>query len=83
MTGKRLDMAKSCIRFKKLDDLALDLISEAIRRMPTKKHIAIDQAAIERPSSGVQSKQQAEEEPTNGAKAVKRPTKPTAAKGTK
>ncbi len=25
-TGKKLDMGKSCIRFKKLDDLAFDVI---------------------------------------------------------
>ena len=29
-TGKRLDMGKSCIRFKRADDLALDVISDEI-----------------------------------------------------
>ena len=29
-SGKKLDMGKSCIRFKKVDDLALDVIGEAI-----------------------------------------------------
>ena len=29
-SGKKLDMGKSCIRFKKLDDLPLDLIGETI-----------------------------------------------------
>jgi hypothetical protein len=29
-TGKRLDVGKSCVRFRKLDDLPLDLIGEAI-----------------------------------------------------
>ena len=29
-TGKRLDMGKSCVRFRKLDDLPLDLIGETI-----------------------------------------------------
>ena len=38
-TGKKLDMGKSCIRFKKLDDLALDVIGEAIRRIPAKAYI--------------------------------------------
>jgi hypothetical protein len=38
-TGKKLDMGKSCIRFKKADDLALDVIGEAIRRLPTRKFI--------------------------------------------
>ena len=31
-SGKKLDMGKSCVRFKKLDDLPLDLIGEAIAR---------------------------------------------------
>jgi len=38
-TGKKLDMGKCCIRFKKLDDLALDVIGEAIRRVPAKAYI--------------------------------------------
>ncbi len=31
-SGKRLDMGKSCVRFRKLDDLPLDLIGEAVGR---------------------------------------------------
>ena len=31
-TGKRLDMGKSCLRFRSLDDLALDVVGEAIGR---------------------------------------------------
>ena len=38
-TGKKLDMGKSCIRFKRVDDLALDVIAEVIRRVPAKKYI--------------------------------------------
>lgn len=45
-TGKKLDMGKSCIRFKKLDDLALDVIGEAIRRVPAKKYIAHYESAF-------------------------------------
>lgn len=30
LTGKKLDMAKSCVRFRKLEDLPLPLIGEAI-----------------------------------------------------
>ena len=40
-TGKKLDMGKSCIRFKTPEDLALDVIGNAIARSPVKKHIAI------------------------------------------
>ena len=39
-TGKKLDMGKSCIRFKKAEDVALDVIGEAIKRVPAKKYIA-------------------------------------------
>lgn len=38
-TGKRLDMGKSCIRFKKVEDLALDVIAEAFKRTPAKAYI--------------------------------------------
>jgi hypothetical protein len=44
-TGKKLDMGRACIRFKKLDDLPLDLIGEAIRRVPVKKCIDYYEAA--------------------------------------
>ena len=29
-SGKKLDMGKSCVRFKKLDDLPIELIGETI-----------------------------------------------------
>jgi hypothetical protein len=45
-TGKKLDMGKSCIRFKKVEDLALDVIAEAIRRVPAKKYIEQCEAAL-------------------------------------
>src|SRR5258708_21802298 len=45
-TGKKLDMGKSCVRFKKLEDLALDVIGEAIRRVPAKKYIEHFEAAF-------------------------------------
>jgi hypothetical protein len=33
-TGKKLDLGKSCLRFRKVDDLALEVIGESIRRVP-------------------------------------------------
>ena len=45
-TGKKLDMGKSCVRFKKLDDLALDVIGEAIRQVPTRAFISYYESAI-------------------------------------
>ncbi len=38
-SGKKLDMGKCCIRFKKIEDLALDVIGEAIKRVPAKKYV--------------------------------------------
>ena len=43
---KKLDMGRCCIRFKKLDDIPLDVIGEAIRRMPLKKYVAGYEAAL-------------------------------------
>jgi len=40
-SGKKLDKGKSCIRFKKLDDLALDVIGQAVGRKSVKEHIAL------------------------------------------
>ncbi len=38
-SGKKLDMGKACVRFKKLEDFALDVVGEAIRRMPMKAYV--------------------------------------------
>jgi hypothetical protein len=38
-TGRKLDMGKSCVRFKKLDDVALDVVGEAVRRVPVKAFV--------------------------------------------
>ncbi|QRN93743.1 DUF1801 domain-containing protein [Archangium violaceum] len=48
-TGKKLDMGKSCVRFKKLEDVALDVIGEAIRRVPAKAYIAHYESVIRPP----------------------------------
>lgn len=37
--GKRLDMGKSCVRFKRLDDLPLDVIAEIVRATPVEQYI--------------------------------------------
>ena len=43
--GKKLDMGKSCVRFKKLDDLPLDLIGRVIARTPVEEYIAFYEAS--------------------------------------
>jgi hypothetical protein len=39
-TGKPLDMGKSCLHFKKVDDLAMDFLAEKISNTPPEKLIA-------------------------------------------
>lgn len=39
-SGKKLDMGKSCIRFRKLEDLPLDVIGQAVARVPVQKYVA-------------------------------------------
>lgn len=39
--GKKLDMGKSCVRFKTLDDLPLDVIGEAVGKVPMEKWITL------------------------------------------
>jgi len=38
-TGKKLNMGKSCVRFQRLDDVAVDVVAEAIRRVPVEVYI--------------------------------------------
>jgi hypothetical protein len=40
-SGKKLDMGKSCVRFKKLDDLPLPLIGEAVGAMSVDNFIGL------------------------------------------
>jgi hypothetical protein len=45
-TGKKLDMGKSCIRFKKVEDLALDVIGGAIRKTSARGFIKYYESVI-------------------------------------
>jgi uncharacterized protein YdhG (YjbR/CyaY superfamily) len=42
--GKKPDMGKSCIRFKRLDDLALDVIAESISSITPEQYIKLYEA---------------------------------------
>lgn len=44
--GKKLDMGKACVRFKRLEDVPLEVVGEAIRRVPVEETIAHYEAAI-------------------------------------
>ena len=51
-TGKKLDMGKCCIRFRRIEDVALEVLGEAVRRVPAKKYIATYLATLECRSAG-------------------------------
>ena len=51
-SGKKLDMSKACVRFKKVEDLALDVIGEAIKRMPAKVYIERYLATLAKTNAG-------------------------------
>lgn len=72
-TGKKLDMGKSCIRFKAVDDLALDVIAQALKPMTVAKWIGIYESSLKgarkRPAKAVPKKA-----------AAKKPVKAEAAK---
>lgn len=44
--GKKLDMGKSCIRFKRLEDLPLDVVGEAVARFSVADYISQYEAQL-------------------------------------
>ena len=51
-TGKKLDMGKSCVRFKKLEDVPLKVIGDAVKRVPMKKYIKQYEKQLQQTSAG-------------------------------
>lgn len=47
-SNRKLDMGKSCIRFKKLDDIPFKLIGELTKKMSCKEWINIYEAALKK-----------------------------------
>ena len=58
-TGKKLNMGKACIRFKKIDDLPLDLIGEAIRRVPASMYIDFCESSLANAANSASGKKRA------------------------
>ncbi len=46
--GKKLDMGKSCIRFRRADDLALDVVGRVIASLPVDEFVARAKSARSR-----------------------------------
>lgn len=44
-SGEKLDMGKSCVRFKKLEDLPLEVVGEAVSRVPPEKLIEMHETS--------------------------------------
>ena len=44
-SGKKLDMGKSCVRFRKVDDLPLDVVGQAVARVTPEVLIAAHERA--------------------------------------
>ena len=51
-SGKRLDMGKSCVRFRRLDDLPLDVVARAIVRTSVDDFLAFYEAARSKTKRG-------------------------------
>jgi len=75
-TGKRFEMGKSCVRFKKLDDVPLEVLAEAIKRMPSKRYIATYEANM------IGSGKDRRPARTAAKKVAKKPAKKAAKKAT-
>jgi len=62
-TGKRYDVGQSCVRFRTLDDLPLDVIGKAIAATPVAKYVALYEASrrgsASRPKARARSKKPA------------------------
>jgi hypothetical protein len=71
-TGKKLDMGKCCVRFKRLDDVPLEVVAKAIARVPVKKLIAYTEAVLGRRDEVKSAKKPAKKKPSGKAAATKR-----------
>ena len=55
-TGKKLDMGKSCIRFKKLEDVPLAVVGRIVKKVPAKSYIEHYEAVVKRPAAAPKKK---------------------------
>jgi|SRR5579872_6242054 len=75
-TGKKLDMGKSCIRFRKLEDVALDVIGASIKRVSVKRFIAVCEAAFQPEKHRAAAKKAATRKPARSPAATKPKKRP-------
>jgi Domain of unknown function (DU1801) len=49
--GKKLDMGKSCVHFKTIDDLPLDVIGETVAKVPVDTWVSLYQQSRKKPAA--------------------------------
>lgn len=70
--GKKLDMGKSCVRFKTVDDLALDAVAEAIAAVPVDAYVEIYEKSRLQTKAGQRKAAAKKARPRTTAKAAKK-----------
>lgn len=78
-TGKKLDMGKACVRFKKLSDVPLEVVGEAFKRVSTKKYLEHYQTMLGSRSAGKADSAAAEKPASSSATTKKAPAAKKAA----
>jgi hypothetical protein len=81
-SGKKLDMGKSCVRVKKLEDVALDVLGKAIKRITVKKFIESYEKGIANTAAGKKHFARKAKLEGEGGSAAKTAKKKTAKKKT-
>lgn len=71
-SGKKLDMGKSCVRFKKIEDVPLALIGQVIAKVPVKEMIREYEAAIDPSKRKAAGKKGAKKKTTAKKRIVKK-----------
>jgi len=81
-SGKKLNMGKSCVRFRKLDDVPLKVIGQAVKRIPVAKFIKTYEEATSGRRRGTSAKKSLAKKKTATKKAASK-KKPARSKTTK
>jgi len=78
-SGKKLDMGKSCVRVKKLEDIPLDVLGRVFKRATPKRFVAAYEASL---SSSTRKKKTSKKKVAKKVGSKKKTTKKKAAKKT-
>ena len=82
-TGKKLDMGKSCVRFKKLEDVPLKVLGQVIKKVPVEKYIKSYEATLAGMASRRPAKRKTSKTATKKTAGAKSSSAKTATKGKK